>query len=255
MSTLPAPDQLRAYLQAEYNRPFEGWNFSYLAGRRVTIRPSDTWDYTAAITAAIRNATSMLDMDTGGGEFLAALPARAPKTCASEGYAPNVTIARRRLAPLGIEVVAVADASALPFAGEQFDLVTNRHGAYAPRELRRVIEPGGLFITQQIGSQTNRVLHELLGDLTPAGAWGLARAARELEAVGFQVLEQGEEFPITRYFDVGAIVYYLKAVAWEIPDFTVDRYFDKLVEIHRRIQAEGHLDVNLHQFFIKARRP
>ncbi len=36
-------------------------------------------------------------------------------------------------------------------------------------------------------------------------------------------------------YDVGAIVYYLKAVPWEIPDFSVEKYFDKLQEIHKLI--------------------
>ena len=264
MSNLSTHDELRAAWLAEYEQPFEGWNFSYLAGRRVTIRPADTWDYTAAVVAAIRNATSMLDMDTGGGEWLASLPLRPAKAYATEGYAPNVPVARRRLEPLGIEVYGVTDEAHLPFAGEAFDLLTNRHGAYAPHEVRRLLAPGGLFITQQVGGQTNRTLHELLGDTTPVATeniasgrdaeWNLAAATRDLEAAGFHLLEGREEFPITRYFDVGAIVYYLKAIPWEIPDFSVEKYFDRLVEIHHRIEAEGYVDILFHQFFVKAQR-
>jgi hypothetical protein len=33
------------------------------------------------------------------------------------------------------------------------------------------------------------------------------------------VLEQKEEFPVSRFFDIGAIVYYLMAIPWQIPDF------------------------------------
>jgi hypothetical protein len=36
-------------------------------------------------------------------------------------------------------------------------------------------------------------------------------------------------------FDINAIVYYLKIVSWEIPDFTIQKYFDKLWEIHKQI--------------------
>ena len=49
-------------------------------------------------------------------------------------------------------------------------------------------------------------------------------------------------------------MYYLKAIPWEIADFTVDGYFDQLVELERRIRVAGHLDVTFHQFFITARR-
>jgi SAM-dependent methyltransferase len=254
MSDRSSHDELRAAWLAAYNRPFVGWDFSSFAGRRVTIRPVETWDYVDAIRAAIQISRSMLDMDTGGGEFLASLPVRPPRTYATEGYAPNAPVARQRLEPLGVEVHEVTDVARLPFADGAFDLVTNRHGAYAPHELRRVLVPNGCFITQQVGSQTNRMLHDLLGDTTPAGTWDLATAVRGLETAGFQILEQREEFPVTRYFDVGAIVYYLKAIPWEIPDFSVEKYFDKLVAIHHRIQTEGYVDIRFHQFFVMARR-
>ena len=247
-------DDLRAVWTAEYEQPFAGWDFSYLTKRRVMLRTRDTWNYTQHVVATIAHARSLLDMDTGVGEFLAALPQRPPRTYATEGYGPNVSVARHRLGPLSVEVVEVQDVAHLPFADGQFDVVINRHGAYEPREVRRVLAAAGLFITQQVGSQTNRRLHELLGDATRAGDGSLAVAVRDLEAASFRIIEQREVFPITRFYDVGAIVYYLKAVSWEIPDFSVDRYFDKLVEIHALIQSDGYVDVPFHQFFVRAQR-
>jgi hypothetical protein len=85
--------------------------------------------------------------------------------------------------------------------------------------------------------------------------WNLAAAVEGLAAGGFQIIEQREELFTTRYLDVGALVYYLKAVSWEIPDFSVDRYFDKLLEIHALILAEGYVDIPFHQFFIRALAP
>lgn len=81
---------LRAYLLAEYEQPFSGWDFSRLAGRRESLRPHDTWDYTATVRRAMGGATALLDMDTGGGEFLATLAPLPPDTVAIEGYPPNV---------------------------------------------------------------------------------------------------------------------------------------------------------------------
>jgi len=52
----------------------------------------------------------------------------------------------------------------------------------------------------------------------------------------------------------GAIVYYLKAIPWEAPGFSVEKYFDKLVAIHHLIQREGYVDVPFHMFFIIARK-
>jgi len=254
MSTTPSPDDLRALWKADDSQPFTGWDFSYLSGRRIMLLPQGIWDYPTSVLAAIDQAHAMLDMDTGGGEALADLPRRPPDTAATEGYPANVPVARRRLAPLGIEVADVPDVAHLPFADGRFDLVTNRHGGYTPHEVWRVLAPGGLFITQQVGSQTNRRLLELLGHPIPADDWQLSVAVSALEEAGFRLLEQREDYPITRYTDVGAIVYYLKAIPWTIPDFSVDRYFDKLVALHGLMQAEGHVDVPFHQFFIRARK-
>lgn len=248
-------DDFFAYLMAEYNQPFSGWDFSYLAGRRRTFRPDDTWDYMGTVKAAINDARSLLDMATGGGEYLSSLQPLPLYTCATEGYAPNVTLARQRLEPLGVKVYEVDESDLLPFADNVFDLVINRHGAYEPREVMRVLKSGKRFITQQVGGQTNDKLHELLGGVKPGSDRDLAHAVSEMKAVeGWQILEQREEVLVTRYYDVGAIVYYLKAVSWEIPDFSVEKYFDKLVEVRDLIEANGYVEVPFHQFFIVAEK-
>ena len=65
-----------------------------------------------------------------------------------------------------------------------------------------------------------------------------------------------ENINSTRIFDIGAIVYYLKAVPWELPGFTVEKYYNKLLEIHDHITKTGFLELesNNHRFVIKARK-
>ena len=255
------------YLVSEYNRPFSGWDLSYLKGRRVEgIGHKHQWDYTATVLATMKQAHSMLDMGTGGGERLASFAAQQPlpeHTYATEGYAPNVIVSRQRLSPFGVTVYEVGDDNQLPFEDNTFDLIINRHASYDPHEVWRVLKSGCQFITQQVGDQTNLRLHELL-DTKPEGffyasapqkhAWNLEYAVQGLEGVGWRILRQQEEFYSTRYYDVGAIVYYLKAIPWTIPDFSVEKYFDRLVEIHHLIQREGFVDVPFHQFFVVAQQ-
>jgi len=258
--------ELFDYLVSEYNQPFSGWDMSYLKDRRVEgISTNHHWDYTATVLDAMKSAHTMLDMGTGGGERLASFATRQPLPeviCATEGYAPNVLVARQRLTPLGVTVYEVNDDNQLPFEDNTFDLIINRHAKYDPHEVSRILKPGCQFITQQVGDQTNRRLHELLDNTKPKGyfyagmpqkhGWNLEYAVQELEDTGWHITTQQEEFFPTRYYDVGAIVYYLKAIPWEIPDFSVEKYFDRLVEIHRLIQKEGYVDVSFHQFFITA---
>lgn len=248
---------LRAWLEAEVARPFVGWDFSAVAGRLREEPPP--WDYRALVGAALREAAAMLDMGTGGGEFLAGLAPLPPQSCATEGYPPNLPIARARLAPLGVTVLPIAedDPGPLPFRDAAFDLVINRHEYYAPREVWRVLRPGGRFITQQVGGENYDDLHRQLGapENRTFAAWQLASARADLEAASFTIARAVEAFPTLRFSDVGALAYYLTAIPWEIPDFTVERYFPQLQAVQQRCEAEGGMKIRQHRFLIVAERP
>ncbi len=246
-----------ASLLAEYRHPFNGWDFSHLDGRMTSIRANPTWDYTETVIGAMKQAQTLLDMHTGGGEVLAQLLARQPvqQVYATEGYAPNVVLAYQRLISSGVSVSAVHDGH-LPFAEKMFDLVINRHGSYDPSEVLRVLKSGQMFITQQVGDQTNRLLHALLKrEKVVEHPWNLRQAVGEMEAVGGRVMESKEEYFSTRFHDVGAIVFYLKAVPWEVPDFSVEKYREELLAIHDLLQRKGYLDVPFHAFFFLTRKP
>jgi len=247
--------ELYDYLISEYQQPFSGWDFSYLNGRRDSIRPEATWDYTSLVRDAIHGVKDgLLDMDTGGGEFLRSLQPLPPHTVATEAYLPNVPVAKQNLESLGVRVITPESDDHLPIPDASFDLVINRHGAFSSSEIARILRAGRRFITQQVGGQTNARLHELLEGKTKQGDWHLEKVASQLKSAGMDILEQHEAFPITRYQDVGAIVYYLKAVSWEIPDFSVEKYFDRLVAMHHMIDQDGYLDIPFHQFLIVAKK-
>lgn len=249
-------EELFRFLIEEAEHPFAGWDFSHISDTGRVAEAPLSWSYTSKLLMRLRNVQSLLDIDTGGGEFLAELQPLPPYTCATEAYAPNVSIAQQRLEQLGVQVYDLVDKEGvLPFGDEQFELVINRHGYYVPQEVMRVLKSGGTFITQQVGGSNEADLNTLLGagEYTYAD-WTLERAALELEVAGLNVMERRDDYPVVRYFDVGAIVYYLKVVSWQIPDFTVERYFDKLANIHDIIQAKGYIDVHYHRFLIVAQK-
>jgi SAM-dependent methyltransferase len=230
---------------------FSGWDFSYLDGRWREEAPP--WDYRQIVINHLPGIRSLLDMGTGGGEFLAALPGRPPDTRATEAYAPNLPLARARLEPLGVRVYEFEDDAHLPFPAATFDLIINRHESYSPPELARILKPGGGFITQQVGGRDNIDLNEYLeAAVDPEYAdWNLERAIGELTAAGFHVTTQREALTQTFFYDVGAVVYYLKVIAWQIPDFTVEKYRDRLQALHNRIEAQGPLITHSHRFLIQ----
>ncbi len=243
-------------LVAEANHPFAGWDFSHITATGRLAEGPLPWSYASRLLMPLRKAQSLLDMGTGGGEFLSSLQPLPPLTCATEGYAPNVPVARKRLEPLGVQVYEVGESGKLPFAADnQFDLVINRHEYYDPTEVMRVLKPGHQFITQQVGGKNENDLNSLMGvDAYQYAHWTLAYAVKQLEDTGWRIVEQKQASPIMRFFDVGAIVYYLKAIPWQIPDFSVEGYFDKLVEIHSNIEQHGYIDFHMDRFLIVAEK-
>lgn len=232
---------------------FGGWDFSWLRGRTSSNEVS--WSYTDLARRAIAGASRLLDIDTGGGERLAALQPFPVRTVATEGWAPNVPIARRRLEPLGVEIRRAGD-DRLPVADGEFDLVLNRHGQLDAAELWRTLAPGGVLLTQQVGCHNDLELNVALG--SPSGVHPgetCADAVAALRAVGFRIVEAREEMPDYVLYDIGAVVYQLLAVPWQIPDFDVERYRPRLRALHERILRDGRFVARDHRFLIRASKP
>ena len=104
-----------------------GWDFGWLEGRATEQRPS--WGYQRLMSERLATVSAALDIQTGGGEVLAQAAKFPPTMAATESWPTNVSLATRRLHPLGVVVVADPDEPPLPFADASFDLVTSRHPA------------------------------------------------------------------------------------------------------------------------------
>jgi SAM-dependent methyltransferase len=195
-------------------------------------------------------------MGTGGGEFLASLPGLPKSTHATEGYPPNLPIAHQRLAPLGISVVPVVEDGSLPLAAEAFDLVINRHESYELSEVWRILKPRGVFLTQQVGPRNCIQLNQYLGGPLEADAlnWTFTQEKSTFEAAGFQIIRAEEALLDSIFYDIGAVVFYLKVIAWQIPDFSIEKYEPRLRALHRTLGRQGAFFTTAHRFLIEAQK-
>ena len=189
-------------------------------------------------------------------ERLAELAPLPTEAFATEAYGPNVPIARARLEPLGVTVVPVESYHALPLDDGKFDLVINRHEKFTATELWRIMRPGGLFITQQVGERMNIELRERLEGrpVEPSPSSRLERSVYHLRNAGFDIVDAREASTAGAFHDVGAIVYYLKAVPWSVRGFDVETHRCRLESMHDHIQEHGRLEVTGHHYFIEAQR-
>ena len=230
--------------------PVEGWDFSWFAGRATEERPS--WGYARLVGERMAGAGAALDIQTGGGEVLATVPAPPPVLVAVEAWRPNVAVAARNLRPLGASVVEAGDP--LPFRDGVFDLVVSRHPVRTRwDELARVLRPGGTFLSQQIGSGTNRELSEaMLGPLPPPEPQHFERLAA---AAGLKVVDLRAERLRVEFFDVAAVAYFLRKVVWTVPDFSIDRFRPRLREVHDRIVRDGVFVSSSRRVLVEALKP
>ncbi len=149
------------WLAEEKAAQIHGWDFSHI-NERFEEEKDLPWNYEKIVRRYLTPESSLLDIDTGGGEFLLSLNHPYKKTSATENYPPNINLCKNILLPLGIDFRAANGNGVLPFCDGKFDLVINRHGAYNPDEISRILKVGGIFITEQVGADNDRELIELL---------------------------------------------------------------------------------------------
>ncbi|HLI50816.1 MAG TPA: class I SAM-dependent methyltransferase [Thermomicrobiaceae bacterium] len=233
-----------------------GWDFSWLDGRASEGRPS--WGYSRLIAERLHRSQAALDIQTGGGEVLAGAAPLPPLTVAVEGWPPNWRIAQQTLAPLGAHVVAAGDdGPVLPLRGETFDLVICRHPVRTWwTEIARVLKPGGTYLSQEIGpGQAKAVTEWFMGPQPASDTRTPERHRRLAEQAGLDVVDLRLESLPMAFNDIGAVVYFLRKVIWTVPDFSVERYRDRLLALHQWIQDNGAFRAQSVRFLIEARKP
>lgn len=262
-----AVDSFERLLREAAATPIEGWDFSRL-GNRISTKPRP-WDFKRIVEEHARRAPNLLDMGTGGGEWLASLSYRPPRTVATEAWHPNLDLARARLRQLGVTVVWYESArdnavqtpderrGRLPFPSASFDLIANRHETFLAREVARVLTPGGAFLTQQTGGNYDE-FYDALALARPERSrreWSLALASEQLRQARLQIVDGAEDEKETTFADVGALAWYLRAIPWAVAGFSIESHRPHLQLLHERIDSEGPITLRQPTFWLKAVKP
>jgi SAM-dependent methyltransferase len=254
ITEMTAFDKLLEEWLTEEASVFQGWDFSRLEGR-MTEEPLP-WNYREVVDQYLKSEHKLLDMGAGGGELLLSLRHPFQNTCTTEAYPPNIELCLKRLAPLGITVRQIADDGIIPYDDERFDIILNRHESFNAQEVFRVLRPGGVFITQQVGGENNRSLSRLLiDDFTPPFTQhNLTVNQSIMQNARLTVIQSGEYFPRIRFADVGAVIYFAKIIEWEFPNFSVKRCLLSLQTLQNLIEEQGYIESRGHRFFLVCKK-
>ncbi|MEU7550740.1 hypothetical protein AB0B01_00010 [Streptomyces sp. NPDC044571] len=160
----------------------------------------------------------------------------------------------------------VAEAESVSVDGRDFSWPDGRATEQRPswgyhrllgERLARVLQPGGTYLSQQVGPAS---VFELVEYFLGPQPEQVRRARHPDDAVAgagkarLEVVDLRAERPRTEFHDIGAVIYFLRKVIWMVPGFTVGQYRDRLRELHERIEREGPFVAHTARFLIEARK-
>jgi SAM-dependent methyltransferase len=183
-------------------QPRVGWDFS----RMNVLRPAVPWEYQDVVRQYARPSYDVLDIGTGDGVRLRALAGSF-----GWGFGIDADIEMVRLAARTTDVPNVdfgVCSARLEGISATFPLIINRH---APLDLQAIashLQPGGHFITQQVGERNMacvRAALEFPADEPPITARQVTEAG--LRPISFR--EYDVEYVVR---DIESLVFWLNAL-------------------------------------------
>lgn len=238
-------------------RSFSGWSFEDL---HVTpIEPSKflhkntPWDYVALARDRALRSQRVVDLGTGGGEIYERIVAGVPaRFVASEEWHVNAPVARRRLQPLGVDVIN-ASSERTPWAAASFDLVLSRHEAIVPKEIVRILRPGGVFLTQQVAREQWQELSAFFPERAVFPDHEVDYR-QSLEDAGMAVTVERHAWRAA-YETLGEVAFMLLVAPWEVPGFDAVRDIDRLLDLEDVCGSSRGIVLTLSRYLMEAKKP
>ena len=225
-----------------------GWDWSRLRTRR----DPEPWSYIDVLREHVTAETSALDIGTGGGEVFSEVA--RPTDVALDFSLEMLAVAKTNLpCPL-----VAGDGHALPFRPRSFEVVCERHVGVDPAQVLRVLRPGGVFVTQQVGGQICRSIFDAFGwesngefwrrHAAEEGRtyWNVDAMAKAYAAAGCEIVRRDESDVAYEFLDEDSLALWLtNAPLPEVVD----------ADQHRDVLARVPLKTNWHSELLVVRMP
>ncbi|MBO0608214.1 class I SAM-dependent methyltransferase [Myceligenerans salitolerans] len=235
-------------------------------GDAITV-DAQPWDYESEAHKAVSSSPhGVLDIGTGDGTVFAAM-GPLPEGSAATSTGPAFLAARRTLEPLRVNVQKIEEVWAedlvLPFFDGHFATVISRCGLISAHEVARLLQPGGVFVTEQFDTRDGYAINEALG--VPVG-WDpdgmtVDVLTDALQAEGMEITRAEHHAGVRRFRSLAAVLWYLRTVPWQVPDLAqlapaaVRAHEAGLRGLHMRFAAGVELVDEAPRLFVTARKP
>lgn len=235
-----------------------GWDFAAMREARDPV----PWDYPEVVRRYLWPQATVLDVGTGGGERFLSLADAYGRGVGTDASAEMIAAAREngaRQAFPGRVSFEVMPAEALALPDESFDVILNRHAVLCVPEIARVLRPGGLFITQQVGARNTGNICAVFG-CTVGGPYvapespTVAELAAEFSARGFGIVCTAEYDVRWWIEDAASLLFWLQALP--LPeDFAIERHWRQVQRILDHEMTPQGILTNEHRELIIVRKP
>ena len=174
------------------------------------------WSYTDLLRDTVSGTERVVDVGTGGGEVFSAVARQGD--IALDMSVEKLAVARENLTCS----LAAADKFALPLRDEIADVVSDRHVGADPREVLRILRPGGIYLTQQPGERICQSIFDAFGWGTngdfwrryfaEAGVpyWNVESSARVFRSAGCEILREEEADVEHEFLDEESLALWLR---------------------------------------------
>lgn len=255
------PEELRAI--SDEVGELHGWDFSCVKA----IEDEPAWVYGEVVRRHLQPENIVLDLGSGGGEvflgFAADLALGYGIDQSSERL--QAAVQNQQAAGAGNIRFLAMDAGSLAFPDSSLDIVLGSFAGYDVAEVARVLRPGGIFITQQIGDRDTQNIFDVFGWGSYGDHWRqryaakgdvylpTVQTAKDFEAAGCTVMHY-EEYDVPQwYLDIGSLVFFLKASPLPWP-FAPETYAAPLTLLLERYGSERGIETNAHRELLIVRR-
>ncbi len=235
---------------------WRGWDYTRVRATRDPV----PWYYAEIVRRYLRPTDIVLDIGTGSGRQFLSL---ARFFARGVGIDPDETLvqaAQANLPPALADRVTFLQMPAhdLGFPPESFDVVLSRHSIVDAGEVTRVLRPGGLFITQQVGPRNAENVIRVFGctasgHYRPTPGQDMDSLVAAFLARDCAILCRAEYNVPYYYTDLSSFVFWLKAVP--IPeDFDMARHWEQVAHIAAAYTTPRGIATNEHRLLLIVRK-